>query len=420
MASASMPQPTVVSEAPRANTPQLVSTTAVPRPHVDAVGELNGTIYAGGRFDRVAPAGASQPSLSRMNIFAFDAATGLISESFAPDLNGNVWAVEAVPGAVYVGGEFTTVDGVTKAGIAKLDPLTGKLDTMFRAPFKGRVNEIRMLDSAPTPRLLVGGSGYKKLAALDPAKGTDTGFIDLLIADAIPGAWGGVSVYNFAVSPDASQLVATGNFQTVNGQRRTRLFVVDLAGTEATLDPWYYPGFDKPCSSTSSRRIAYLSGVDYSPNGAFFTVAATGQVPLYKADIWPAGSAKYHTVCDAAGRFSLADDQRPVWINYTGGDSVWAVADTGAAVYVQGHFQWLDNPNGLASQCPAGETCASRKGIGAISPGTGKALAWNPGKPASQGGKDLFVTADGLWVGSDSVNFNGQPHRGIAFAPLAP
>ncbi len=59
-----------------------------------------------------------------------------------------------------------------------------------------------------------------------------------------------------------------------------------------------------------------------------------------------------------------------------------------------------------------------RKGIGAIDPVTGKALAWNPPKPAAQGGQDFLVTSSGLWIGSDSPTFNGEYHRGIAFAPL--
>jgi hypothetical protein len=45
-------------------------------------------------------------------------------------------------------------------------------------------------------------------------------------------------------------------------------------------------------------------------------------------------------------------------------------------------------------------------------------LSWNPRKPAQMGGKAFLVTPGGLWVGSDSERFNGELHRGIAFAPL--
>ena len=116
-------------------------------------------------------------------------------------------------------------------------------------------------------------------------------------------------------------------------------------------------------------------------------------------------------MCDGAGRFNMNDPTKPQWINYTGGDSVWATAATGPAVYVQGHFQLWDNWDGFASRClPEGHVCASRKGIAALDPDTGFALGWDGNKPAQQGGKSLLVTDNGLWVPSDSLRFHGKPH----------
>ena len=121
-------------------------------------------------------------------------------------------------------------------------------------------------------------------------------------------------------------------------------------------------------------------------------------------------------MCDGIGRFNLSDPSRPQWINYTGGDSVWSVSVTGPAVYAQGHFKWLDNPNGSRGQDGGG--AVRRLGIGAIHPGTGLALSWAPNKPAQMGGHALVATSDGLWVGSDSTRFAGERRHGIAFAPL--
>jgi Domain of unknown function (DUF5122) beta-propeller len=405
-ANAALSQGGVVSENPADNTPQLVQSGTGPRPHVDSIDRIGSTIFAGGLFDRVSEFDGTV--LPRVNLMAFDADTGRLSATFSPRIDGNVWAVEAVAatGSVYVGGAFTTVNGVRRPALAKLDAATGQIDPTFTPPFSGgRINEIDLVDG----RLFVGGSAGRKLMALNPRTGANTGYVNLAIQDAIPNAWGGVAVYRFAVSPDATRLVATGNFQTVAGQSRTRLFVADLGATSATLDPWYYPRFEDACASTSPRRIAYLQGVDFSPAGDYFVVVATGQIVAEPAD-------KGWTVCDAAGRFDLDDPTRPVWINYTGGDSVWSVAVTGAAAYVQGHFQWLDNPNGHSSLDGGG--ASRRLGIGAIDPTTGRALPWNPPKPASMGGKDLLATPDGLWVGSDSLTFNQEEHRGLAFVPL--
>ena len=409
-------QASVVLENPADYTPVLVPTSTVDRPRVDAIAQLGSTMYAGGVFTQVKEAGGA--TFNRKNMMAFDAATGAISQSFATPVSGNVLAVEAGNGSLYVGGTFGNIGGVVRGGVAKINPVTGAVDTAFNARLSGRVNDLLLLGSGADAKLLVAGEIPGQLIALNPNTGANTGYINLSIADPIPGASEPLSVHRIAIDPASQKLVATGNFRTVSGQARSRVFVADLNVGGASLNAWYYPGFAKSCSSTQSNRIAYIWGVDFSPDGQFFSVAATGQIPATKADIWPTGSSTYHTVCDGAGRFSMANDKKPVWVNYTGGDTIWDVVDTGAAVYVQGHFQWLDNPQGWASRCPDGQVCASRKGIGAIDPVTGKALPWNPRKAAQRGGKDMLATSTGLWVASDSARFNGEPRLGIAFAPL--
>ena len=412
-------------------TPQLVASTGAPQPHVDAVAELGGTVYAAGLFDTVAD--RSGTTWSRGNVVAFDKASGGLSATFHPQLaGGQVWAVATDPatGSVYLAGSFTTVDGVARAGLAKLDGTTGALDPGFRPPFRaGRVNDLALVTVGGARRLIVGGGASAKLFSLNPATGANDGYFASKLADPLPGAWGGLAVYRIAVDPTGTRLVATGNFTTVDGQPRSRFVMMDLGAGHATVDPWYYPGFAKPCSSTAPRRIAYLQGVDWSPDGSFFDVTATGQIPRYRADVWyrRLGSANLPdtTVCDAVGRFALADPTRPVWINYTGGDSVWTVSDTGSSVYVAGHFRWLDNPDGYASIGVGDKKdltpAVMRKGIGAVDPLSGLANAWDPGLTNTKlGGKALLAAVDGLWVGNDATQFHHVAHYGLAFAPLVP
>src|SRR5690606_16964833 len=138
---------------------------------------------------------------------------------------------------------------------------------------------------------------------------------------------------------------------------------------------------------------AYLQDVDFSPNGRYFVVVSTGWVV-------PIGETPGRMLCDAAARFETGNlsPKRPTWINYTGGDTLHSVAVTGAAVYVQGHSRWLDNPYGVDSKGPG---AVDRKGGGAINPKTGKALRWNPVMPSRIGGYAMLATPKGLWLGRD-------------------
>lgn len=403
---ASVQQPDVVGEDPVNYTPHLAEVGGEP-PLALALAQTGDTMYVGGRFSAVQNA-ARTTTVDRDNLVAFSATTGALSTSFTPSFDGPVYALLATGGSVYVGGSFDTVNGTARPAIAKLDAATGALDTGFQpsAVPGGRVSEIRLVGG----RLLVGGTFGRNLVALNPTTGANTRYVDLAIDGKLPLSASKTEVYRFAVNPAGTRLVAVGNFTSVGGQGRRRAFMLDLATGGATLSPWYYQPLDDKCRSNTPTRQAYLDDVDFSPDGSYFVFAATGYVPEFTSQIGT-------HVCDAAARFEtdVLHPTEPTWINYTGGDTLHSVAVTGAAVYVQGHNRWLDNPQGRDSKGPG---AVDRLGIGAIGPDTGSALPWNPGKPAAQGGQDFLATATGLWVASDSRRFDGEYHRGIAFAPL--
>ena len=426
-------QPNVTAENAVTYTPQLVK-SSIERPRVDALAVAGTRTYAGGLFDTVARGGETYRGLG--NIMAFGTTTGVVDPTFNTQFNAPVTALEAAPGGgVFAGGTFTTVDGTPRSGLVKLTA-TGTVDTRFKPYFSsGTVNDLELATIRGQRRLIVAGSMKNKLAAVNIDTGANTGELDAVFTDKIPGARGsGTSVFAVSVRPDGSRLIATGNFTTVtvDGVKHARraFVMLDMPSTsgDAAVNAWYYPGFAKECSATISgdaRRIANLQGVDWSPNGAFFNVAATGKIPL-DGDVWHewdtdannAGSS----VCDAVGRFSLSNRNQAVWINYSGGDSLWTVQDTGTAVYVQGHMEWMNNPDGYASMPigdrKTGEPAVSRKGVAAINPSTGKAIpAWDPVSPSVMGGKALVATQHGVWWGSDSLKWNGMARYGLAYTP---
>ncbi len=145
-------------------------------------------------------------------------------------------------------------------------------------------------------RLLVSGSFGKRIVALNPNTGADTGYINLAIAGSVAPQAGRIAVYRFAVNPAATRLVGIGNFTTVNGSVRTRAFMLNLNAGGTTLNAWYYQPLHEMCQAASL--ADYLRDVDFSPDGSYFVIVSTGFVSR-AGDL---GS----TVCDAAARFETS------------------------------------------------------------------------------------------------------------------
>ncbi len=420
-ADAALRQPVVVSQKPSGKTPQVIDSRGI-NAAVDSFTQLGPKMYAGGTFYKVQD--HNQNAFARRNLFSFNAHTGDV-KNFAPRVNGSVEALATDGTSLYVGGNFTRINGVRRQGLAKLNPVTGAVRRHFRPGFQtGQVSDIQLFHG----RLIVAGSFGKQLVALNPRTGANTGYVRMHISGRVTNRFGNANsgpteVSRFAISPGGYRMVAIGNFTSVNGHTRYRAFIVDLPERGAKLDPWYYPALRHACAGV--RIPDQLRDVDFSPQGGYFVVVATGFVPQRKYRLTSSGAPRNTDICDAAARFNtmVASPKKPVWVNYTGGDSLYSVSATGPAVYVQGHERWLNNPKGVNSWGGPGPV-VYRPGIGAINPTTGRALAWNPTKSRGIGGKVLYATTTGLWVGSDGRYFgkdsSGQflVHDGIAFCPV--
>jgi hypothetical protein len=364
--------------------------------------EANGMLYVGGSFTSVTATNGA--TFTRNHILSFNASTGAVS-SFAPNVNGAVWAI--VPSAdgasLYVGGAFSSVNGVARRGLAKINAATGAVDTSFNAGLtSGNVTEAALVNG----RLIISGTFPKKILAVSPVTGANTGYINVAVTGTVADNAGPTEVYRFAVNPAGTRLVGVGNFTTVGGKTRYRAFMLNLDAA-VTVSDWWYAPLQQRCAADSL--TDYMRDVDFSPDGSYFVFVSTGFVPL-------SGQVGI-ALCDAAARFetSIMTPTRPTWINYTGGDTLHSVAVTNAAVYVQGHQRWLDNPQGRDN---AGPGAVSRPGIGAIDPIGGKALSWNPTKDRGVGGKDLLVTSRGLWVASDTAHIGHETRMRIALLPV--
>ena len=126
-----------------------------------------------------------------------------------------------------------------------------------------------------------------------------------------------------------------------------------------------------------------MRDVDFSPDGSYFVIAATG-------------GPNVGTLCDTAARWNTSDTGtalQPAWVDVTGGDTLSAVAITGAAVYIGGHQRWMNNYYGIGQR--RARRRVDRPGIAALDPSNGVPFSWNPGKDRGAGVFALMGTNDG-------------------------
>ena len=137
----------------------------------------SGTVIAAGSFHRAGPRANSYSNLVRL-----DLATGNVDPAFDPIPNGAVSTLVHQAGRLYVGGEFTTIDGqAATPRLAAVDPLTGTVDAGFDPAPNSAVQTL----SHDGASLFAGGEfsqidgqgGTPHLAKMNPSTGAvDTTF----------------------------------------------------------------------------------------------------------------------------------------------------------------------------------------------------------------------------------------------------
>ncbi|MEU7893538.1 hypothetical protein AB0B45_11805 [Nonomuraea sp. NPDC049152] len=355
---------------------------------VNAITVVGDTVVVGGAFTEVSDASQSF-TVERDNLFAYNLHTGEILPDFAPSFAEPVYAL--APGAgdtVYVGG----------SGLVRLRMADGSAVESFDPRISGgTVSTLAMSGS----KLYVGGdftSPRVALARLNATTGApDPGFAIRPGAPRTPK----VKVHALAVSRD--RLIVDGSFTTLDGLPRAQLGLIDISHVRAKVADWRTDAYAATCMDVFP---SYVRGLDVAPDGSYFVIVTTG------------GPGRGGKLCDSATRFethATGVRVKPTWVNYTGGDSLYSVAVTGAAVYVGGHQRWMDNPRGRDS---AGPGAVPREGIAAIHPRSGKALSWNPGRERGIGVKAFLAHKDGLLVGSDTTRLGREYHARIGMFPL--
>ncbi len=217
---------------------------------VDALAMANGVIYAGGKFTSVRPPGVAVGGAGQVNrsyLAAFSASTGALITSFNVTLNNRVAALEVSPDGtrLYIGGSFTTVNGTTRNRIAAVNAATVASPGTLVSAFNPNPNRGVTSIAATNTTVYLGGDfstvqgvARTNLASVTAASGAvNTAFAPTLVAG--PPAQGTTPsprVNALALAPDGSRLLAGGSFQTVNNVLTGGM--VSLDPGDASLERW--------------------------------------------------------------------------------------------------------------------------------------------------------------------------------------
>ncbi|GAA4359798.1 PKD domain-containing protein [Angustibacter luteus] len=303
---------------PPAGTVPTVSADALPTVQVNGVVWsqviVGNTVYAGGSFTSARPAGspAGTNETPRNNLLAYNLQTGALITSFAPNLNRQVLTVAASPDGsrIYVGGDFTTANGVNRYRIAAYSTATGALITTFNP---GTDYKVRTLVATNTTVYAGGGfssagAPRSRLAAFRASDGAVTSWAPVADKD----------VMSMVLTPAGDGMVLAGNFGNMNGQQARGSAKVDLNtgasmpwAMNATVQNW---GTDAAMLSlTTDGQQIFGSGYVYGSNGNLEGIVAADPT---------------------TGAIN--------WIDDCHGDTywVWAGAD---AVYGVGHSHYCGN-----------------------------------------------------------------------------
>ncbi len=179
--------------------------------------EIDGVVYVGGKFGHVQRS-FSAPKQEQSYLAAFDADTGEWIPSFSPTLDGGVFSLETDGTNLYVGGEFTTVNGQQRGPLVALNPTTGAVVDSFDSDLTFPAGTAVVMDLDIANNSLYAGGNFAfagndvavRVAKLDLTTGAhDTDF---------GAAASGARVWTLELSPAGDRLYLGGYFEVLNGE----------------------------------------------------------------------------------------------------------------------------------------------------------------------------------------------------------
>jgi PKD repeat protein len=270
--------------------------------------------------------------VSRPYLLAYNLTTGVMISSFTPTPNAQVRSISIAPDGsrIYVGGNFTTINGVTHNRIAALDPTTGAPISSFTAGTNGDVTAVDIAGSS----LYVGGSftaanasGGKSVArGRSAAFATGTGALLPWAPNAIDGY-----VRAIVVSPDVSQVVLGGSFTTMNGSSDPGYGLADVDATTGALLPFAVnDALVRDAGANASIMSLYTDGDSVYGTGYVASAQGGNLEGTFRAS-WNGGAVS--------------------WIESCHGDT-YSVAELNNVIYTASHAHYCGDIGGFPQTNP--------------------------------------------------------------------
>ena len=228
-----------------------------------------GKAFVGGQFTRVRPPGAAAGTSETVRTYlaAFNQTSGALDTTFNHTLNGAVWSIVASADGsrVFVGGDFTKVDGVTRNRVAAFDTTTGALIANINPNVSYRVKTLAIGGTS----LYLGGSFglvnnvvRNRAAAINNVTGALQAWNPNVDAD----------VYAIDAADDNAKVYLGGTFAKVGGTNRWAVASVSPS-TGALLPFAAASAVPNPTAGCTSR----VKDIETSGANVYFANAGLGR-----------------------------------------------------------------------------------------------------------------------------------------------
>jgi len=363
----------------------------------------NTLLYVAGQFTAI-------DGVTRNRLAVLDPGTGH-AQSWNPNANNQVNAIVVGGTEVYAGGLFTTVGGQARNRIAALSAATG-LATSWNANASATVQALALSGSALYAGgdfLAIGGQSRSRIAALDLTSGAATSWN--------PSAFSTVST----LALDGGQVFVGGSFNGIGGIARNNLAAIDV--TTGTVTAWNPNANGMVQALFATQDLIYAGGNFTQAGGQIRNGVAALDLTNGIATAWDpncdgqvsalgvAGNRVY--VGGLFGTIGGQPRQNLAAIDATTGlaqawtvdadDQVFAIDASTPVIYVGGNFLTLGG--------------VTRDFVGAVSAATGTVTSWNPDATGTV--RALAVTCDRVYVGGFFTTIGGQNRNRLASVNLA-